>query len=283
MLARGPPKIIAEGLDAEPNAVAESCEKAMLKIKRDQLLAFEAKAQRSFEDEMVSHLRGFAPGRCEELDDEQLRAAVRDGIVRADGYGFTNRGPLRLFLECMLMFGAHFDTDPQYPAFAARLRAKGEQMFRAQCIYDEIVEYQAVVLGKGGVNLRKALTALLALARSGGARVDDEGASMLSALTSSFPEKAAYVGRDGLRELIRRGRAGASGYGLQGARPETALVAAMFALGHGVARDWSYPTVQQALADVSVRETSASAARLESTLLSLVARTLADITKGAQR
>ncbi|MRG98039.1 hypothetical protein [Polyangium spumosum] len=254
----------------------------MLKISQNQIQAFEASAQRSFEEEMTSHIRTFAPRRCREIDDGQLRMAVRDGINRARVYEFTNKGPIRLFLETMLLFGAHFDTDPQYPVFASQLSASTDQMVRAERIYDEIVAYQSVVLGQGSRNLRDALAALIDLARSSGARVDDFDANMLQALASSFPKKAAYVGRERLQGLIRRGRVEASGYGLHGARAQTILVTAMFALGHGISRDWLYPAVQQALADMSVRDTSALAERFESTLLLLLERTLADISKEAQ-
>ena len=61
-------------------------------------------------------------------------------MARAEGYGFTNRGPLRLFIEMMFLCGSGFDTDPQYPAVGAVLRAAGDQMQRAQMIFLEAKE-----------------------------------------------------------------------------------------------------------------------------------------------
>jgi hypothetical protein len=255
----------------------------MLKINQLQMRALEKNAQRTLEDEMVSHIKRFAPQRCEALDDEHLRLAARSGIHRAVAYGFTKKGPIRLFMETMLLFGSHFDTDPQYPAISSHLGARGDQMVRAECIYNEIVAYQSTVQGEGGGNLRGALAALIALTRSCGARAESSDASMQQALSSSFPQKAAYVGEEGLQDLIRRGREEARGYGLVGERAQTSLLTVMFAFGHGVSRDWSYPAIEQALTGMSVRDTSTFAERFEAAALSLLEWTLENISKAAQQ
>ena len=73
-------------------------------------------AEAFFEKEMVSPpFREFSPPLFKAVGEEQMRKAIRFGIGRADSYGFTFRGPVRLYLELMLLFGSHFDTDPQYP------------------------------------------------------------------------------------------------------------------------------------------------------------------------
>ena len=80
------------------------------------MLAFEQAALRRFEDEMVVHSKDFSPLLCEIIGEDQLRVAVRQAMARAAGYGFTYRGPIRLFIEMMFLCGSAFDTDPQYPA-----------------------------------------------------------------------------------------------------------------------------------------------------------------------
>ena len=87
----------------------------MLQIRFDQMKVFEEAAWLHFEDEMVVHSREFSPKLCAVLGEEQLRVALRQAIKRAGGYGFTFRGPVRLYIELMFLFGSHFDTDPQYP------------------------------------------------------------------------------------------------------------------------------------------------------------------------
>ena len=87
----------------------------MLQIREEQMAVFEQAALRRFEDEMVVHSKIFSPRLCEVLGEEQLRVALRRAMARAGGYGFSYRGPIRLFIEFMFLFGSAFDTDPQYP------------------------------------------------------------------------------------------------------------------------------------------------------------------------
>ena len=93
----------------------------MLVIRPEQMEVFKEAALRSFESEMVAHLAEFSPPLFKAIGEEQMRKAIQFGIDRAGSYGFDFRGPVRLYLELMLLFGSHFDTDPQYPWAAAIL------------------------------------------------------------------------------------------------------------------------------------------------------------------
>jgi len=103
----------------------------MLAIRTEQMKTFEQAAMRRFEDEMVEHSKDLSPRLCEVIGDEQLRVALRSAICRAMAYGFTYRGPIRLFIEMMFFCGSSFDTDPQYLRFGELLRTPGDQMQRA--------------------------------------------------------------------------------------------------------------------------------------------------------
>ena len=98
---------------------------------------------------MVAHLAEFSPPLFKAVGEEQMRKAIRFGIGRADSYGFTFRGPVRLYLELMLLFGSHFDTDPQYPWAAAILTDQDSdpQMQCAERLYEVTMDYREEVAG----------------------------------------------------------------------------------------------------------------------------------------
>src|SRR5690348_3667675 len=121
----------------------------MLVVRAPQMKVFEQDSLRRFEDEMVVHSRGFAPELCKVLGEEQLRVALRQAMARATTYGFTNRGPMRLYIELMFLCGSDFDTDPQYPLIGEILRAPGPQMQRAQQIHEGYLDYLENVSGPG--------------------------------------------------------------------------------------------------------------------------------------
>ncbi len=254
----------------------------MLKISTAQIESMQIAIQRKFEDETASHIRRFAPRRCGEISDEVLRLAVQKSIHRANEYGFTKKGPVRLFLEAMLLFGCDFDNDPQYLTLSSQLSTEGEQMDRAKLLYNEILAYQSAVLGNDDGNLLNALPALLLLTTNNGTWADDFDASLLQTLSSVFPQKAAYAGMDGLQKLIQCGREEAKLHNLLGTHTQAVMAIAMFVFGRGIAHDWSYPAVRQSLAVPPPTMTSTSAERFESEIRSLLNKSLGTVSKVKQ-
>lgn len=232
-------------------------------IRAEQMKTFEQDARRRFEDEMVEHSKDFSPPLCEVLGDDQLRVALRSAMTRAEEYGFTNRGPMRLFIEMMFLCGSAFDTDPQYPAVGAVLRASGDQMQRAQRIHELCLDNLGKVAGPHAVNVRKALSDLLIFTRTPLTFSKDFVADMLQAMHRVFPQKAAYVGEAGLKALIDEAIAEAQQYGFVTARQKTLLVVLKFAFGHGCTDDPLYPWIAKTLSDNRIVDPAARAARLE--------------------
>ncbi len=222
--------------------------------------------QREFEDEMVLHLAEFSPPLFKVIKEEQLREAVRFGIEQADKYGLTLRGPIRLYLELMLLFGSHFDSDPQYSWAGEILIDKHSvsQMQRAEWLYEKILDYQEKVSGPDGANTRKALENLLVLARNPITySPNDFTASIRQEMHRVFPQKTTYIGKEDVTTLIKAGRAESSKYHLPAVRGETLMVVLMFAFGHGCADDLLYPWIGRTLRDEKIVNPAARADRLE--------------------
>jgi hypothetical protein len=236
----------------------------MLLIRSEQMRHFEQVALRRFEDEMVAQSKDFSPRLCEVIGDEQLRVAVRSAISRAMAYGFTNRGPIRLFIEMMFLCGSAFDTDPQYPKVGEILRASGEQMQRAEQIHEVYLDYLEKVSGPGAVNVHNALKNLTFFALMPiRFPPDDFVGGMLEEMNNFFPQKVAYVGKARLTALIHEGRAEARKYGFPPLRGEVLVVVLMFAFGHGCTDDPLYPWISRTLRDERIADPAARAARLE--------------------
>ncbi|HXQ73320.1 MAG TPA: hypothetical protein VN844_22660, partial [Pyrinomonadaceae bacterium] len=214
--------------------------------------------------EMVEHAKNFAPPICEVIGDEQLRVALRAAITRAGNYGFTLRGPIRLFIEMMFLCGSAFDTDPQYPAVGNTLRDSGDQMQRAQQIHEGYLDYLDKVSGPGATNVHKALKDLLIHAKEPDSySSNDLAARMLQEMNRIFPQKAAYVGETNLKTLISEGLAAARTYGFSDARAQALIVVLKYAFGHGCTDDPLYPWILRILNDEKIVNSTARAARLE--------------------
>jgi hypothetical protein len=254
----------------------------MLTIRKEQIQAFELAATNRFEDDMVVHSQKYAPKLCKVLGEEQLRVAVRQSIKRASQYGFTFRGPIRLFIELMFLFGSAFDTDPQYPMIGKELKASGDQMQRAEQIHKDVLNYLQKVSGANDINIRKALEALANFARNPiSFSSNDIVPGTLQEMTRAFPQKAAHIGEEALTTLIHEGRTEALKYGFQSVRGEALVIVLMYAFGHGCTDDPLYPWISRTLGNEKIIDAASRAERLERKAVTWLDHVLAGYNEGA--
>lgn len=202
-----------------------------------------------FEDNLVQHLRQFAPRLYELRGPEGIRGVARHGIVRARARGFTQRGPVRFWVELMFALGHRFDDDPQLAWVAAALAADAtDQLGRASALFTAMQRYLAQVEGPDKAwaiaALRRVAAAPWASLVGPGEPFEDEA---LTAMRQIYPEKAAAVGDAALRRIVADAEAAAAARGVDD-RPGRALLAGlMFGFGHGVLDDPLYPWVDDTL------------------------------------
>jgi hypothetical protein len=84
----------------------------MLIIRPAQMEVFREEALRSFEKEMVVHLRNSFPTAASEMNDSALLSAIQAGIRKAASYGIKRVPDVRTFLEYVICYGPNFDVDP---------------------------------------------------------------------------------------------------------------------------------------------------------------------------
>jgi hypothetical protein len=242
----------------------------MITIRPAQMKTFEDAALRQFEDDMVSHLKAFAPEHCAAIGDDAVRQVVRTGMDKAQRYGLTNRGPVRFFLELKILFGSEFDTDPHLPWALQTLNDPKlpEQMAKADRLYERFLKYEQEVAGPNSEN------ALEALRRTRAQRIDDLPplgrpfeTEVLARLRSVYPAKCAYVGEPRLRALLVFSQQLAEKHALL-AGPAVALFTGLaFALGHGFIQDPLYPWVADTLGNDAIPEMSKRVERVHSKMM----------------
>ena len=253
----------------------------MLVIRKEQIKILRGDILRRFEDEMVQHLATFSPPLFRVIKEDQMREAARVGIRHARSYGFELRGPIRLYLELMLLFGSHFDTDPQYPWAAAILSDERSvsEMQRAEWLFEQTIEYQERVSGEGGANTTRALRKLLDIGRTLPTFAAAEFEPVMHReLRNAFPEKVDFIGQNALATLLRTSMADARQYDLPSTRGEMLLLILTFAFGHRCADDPLYPWIGRTLTDERIVNGGARAERLEKKAMTW----LEHVVRGAQ-
>lgn len=253
-------------------------------VMRPELLeAFRQATLDVFVSDMVQHCRTFAPRHCEELNEQELRGFIRRSVDRAGGYGLTNRGPIRLYLELQFLLGSSFDTDPQYPWAAKILRAPHDEMERAGWLFQKAIDFQEEVAGPDGASKQAALESLsIVLSRPLATPSRDFVPAVLREMDKTFPRKVRYVGQAGLSDLLNRARQAAGELGLSTTRGEVLVSLLMFFFGHGLTRDPLFPWVARAVHDVTSHHPDARAERLAEEARGWIHRLVASPAEGAK-
>lgn len=82
----------------------------MFVLRGEHLAAFATAARETFEDRMIAHLHSRYPEESQAMGPEPLRARVRDGVARAERYGFRSERDLAAFIRLTFALGPDFDT-----------------------------------------------------------------------------------------------------------------------------------------------------------------------------
>lgn len=254
----------------------------MLVIRTEQMESFKKAALLSFEDQMVTHLAEFSPPLYKTVGEEQMRKVIQLGMNQAARYGFTYRGPIRLYLELMLLFGSYFDSDPQYPWATEILtnQEAGSQMQRAEWLYEKTMDYRQKVAGPEDAYTLEALKKIAIFARNPiSMPADNFLPAIQREIALIYPQKAAYVGDAGLEKLIRKGMGGARRQQFVTVRGMTLVVVLMLAFGHGCGADPLYPWIARTLQNEAIIDSAARAERLEKKALTWLGHVLSYFNK----
>lgn len=202
-----------------------------------------------FAKEMFVHLSNYAPRLLELRGRPCFQDLITAGISRAGDYGFTARGPVRLYIELMISLGCDFDTDPQYPWATSIVRGSTDQMRRADVLQREALTYMNFVMG----SRNEHVTSAIRMFRQDFDHLRDQLSSaddieeIFSLMEILYPQKAAYVGKRQLSVLIGSASKRAYRWGLHSTRIRNIIALLSYAVGHRADRDPLYPWIGQAL------------------------------------
>lgn len=99
---------------------------APLRIRQEQIEAFEGHAWRELRRELVNAFRASFPERYEELGEEASHDNVLQAMHRAGSHGFTTREAFSRFVELTFHLGQDFDKAPQLDWVSGILNAPNQ-------------------------------------------------------------------------------------------------------------------------------------------------------------
>lgn len=205
------------------------------------------------------------------VDETDLRVAVEAAVAAAQAQGFTQRGPIRLYLDVCVAFGSGFKDDPMYPWAAEAIGSPDpdSQAERAAALFASSSAAADAINGPQDEWARAALAALLRWAQEGKQPARDQwlGQHVVGVLASLHPQKAAHAGEMALRSLVTNAARDCARHGSDSARAITLVSALKFTFGDGCLRDPIHGWIERTLTDQALADAAARFASLEQTMI----------------
>ncbi len=229
----------------------------MWTIRQEQTETFRQHHLQKFEDEMVEHLKEFAPQRCRVAGETSVRRVIRMGLANAANYGLTNRGPARLYIELMFMFGSYFDSDPQYAwARAAISGDADDQTEKADRLFKSMENY----LARAARLAADPVDVLLTFERLRNEQWMMPGETRehcsMRLIQALYPRKCESISERDLQTIVSNAARIAPEHGFEGVRDFTVLIALMLILGQVFVKDPLCPWMRSGTTGALGKKTS---------------------------
>lgn len=241
----------------------------MLKIRNEQMTAFEQAALKNFEDRTIEHLREYFPKHCEVFGEANLRQIIQLGLKRSQSYGVVAERGVRVYIDLMLLLGSGFAEDPQLPWASEILKDEtiADESVRIDRLYEKAMSYLDHVSGVNNEHIDEAQRRLSqqsveTFSESPIADTSDFAARLQTQLKEVFPEKCKYIGDTSIGRLIALAQHSAEKYRIKSERGVAVLTTLMFMLGSGVDADSQVPWVAAVLNDESIADEKTRVERL---------------------
>jgi hypothetical protein len=223
----------------------------MFTLRKEQFEIMDMAVVGQFEEEMLAHLSELNPKHSAHLGTPGLLQVIRLALQQSKTYGFTNRGPIRLYLDCMFFFGSYFDCDPQLPwANDILIDCQyTDQMLRAQDLWRKTTTYIDKVFGPERQHYLEAVGRMAVISAAAPLQAANRENALFELLNEVFPQKCEYLRESAIRKICQCGMQTARALTLYTDKSCALFTVLAFMLGHNFAADPQFPWAAAILND----------------------------------
>lgn len=133
----------------------------MMEFNEGQVDLFKALSFKDYIDEVFSHCEVMYPALVSSQHREKFCYYIEQSIALAKKADFTQRGPVRLFIDMIILLGYNFEQDPQYQwAKFNEMNKASSQLEKSMMMYRILEQYIAAVYGENNVFFEQSLVKL---------------------------------------------------------------------------------------------------------------------------
>lgn len=201
-------------------------------IRSAQIATFESSDAPNFVSAAVAHVKESFPKHSRFLGETGVLETVQYGRRQSARYGLSKLSYAILFIDLMLSLGRRFDNDPQLPWAADALTDESSGTDdKVQTLHQRAMDYLDLVSGPANEYIDNAQSRLLREPSPIAGTSLPSSTDLMTRLEELFPEKALYLGKQGLDSLVQNAAAKSDQCGLATPPGVTLFAGMMFMLG----------------------------------------------------
>lgn len=192
----------------------------------------------SYIDEIAEHCGVIFPRLIPLYRKEDFCSHIQQGITLAKKAGYTQRGPVRLYIDMMIILGANFERDPLFQGLKIEEQKCLPQIERSVMLCGLLDDYLAKVYGDNGCFFKESLENFKYSSvkfLSDRTRFSNEGLHEL--LREIYPQRYDFAGYDAVNALIVLSGASCEKYNLKRKGHKSYLALIMFLFGCSFEQD----------------------------------------------
>ena len=132
-----------------------------------------------------------------------FRSCIQQSIVLAKKAGYTQRGPVRLYIDLMIIFGTNFDRDPLFQWLKMEERETFPQIERSVNLYTLLNDYIVKVYGENGCFFKESIEKLKNFSvKDFSVKLSYSNAELHKLLMGIYPQRYDFSGYNAVNNLI---------------------------------------------------------------------------------
>lgn len=174
-----------------------------MKFSDDQVDVLKKISIESYIDEITEHCTDIFPRLIPLYRKEDVHYYIQQGITLAKKAGYTQRGPVRLYINMMILLGVNFECDPLFQWLKTEGGNTLPQIERSVICYGLLDDYLASVYGENGRFYKKSLERFKNYSvKFFPEKISSNNEGLHELLRGIYPQKYDFAGYDAVNDLI---------------------------------------------------------------------------------
>ncbi|CQH07443.1 hypothetical protein [Yersinia mollaretii] len=133
----------------------------MMAFSEGQLELLKTLSFKGYVSEVVSHCELMYPALVSLQGQERFSLHIEKAIALAKKTGFTQRGPVRFYIDMMILLGSNFEHDPQHQwAEFNKINSASSQLEKSISMYNILEQYIGAIYGESNCFFEQSLVRL---------------------------------------------------------------------------------------------------------------------------